>query len=221
MSNQESKEEIEKQQDLENYYVVVTKGFEKQGGNFLYAGSLRELDQTINQLNENQTIVPVKEALEKNYPIQALNTYEWLYDIADNYVLSYEMNQRISDSLGVFQYQDEDVLLVGHVENDRLFFSFTDYYGYEVSSVSEEEPIDSNQVAIIKGKNLEEHLLIDQGYIHPESVHEYKNRYGEEIKVFNLTDKGARVKQEVHIGSKNTMNKVEKGHRNQQRDMEI
>lgn len=221
MSNQESKEEIEKQQDLDNYYVVVTKGFEKQGGNFLYAESLRELDQTVNQLNENQTIVPMKEALEKNYPIQALNTYEWLYDIADNYVLSYEMNQRISDSLGVFQYQDEEVLLVGHVENDRLFFSFTDYYGYQVSSVSEEEPIDSNQVAIIKGKNFEEHLLIDQGYIHPESVHEYKNRYDEEIKVFNLTDKGAKAKQEIHIGSKDKVNKVENGHRSQQYDMEI
>ena len=91
MNEEESIKNIEEQRDLDNYYVVVTKGIENQGGNFLYASSLSELDQAISGLEENRELVPMKEALERNYPIQCLNNYEWLHEIADNYVLDFEM----------------------------------------------------------------------------------------------------------------------------------
>ncbi len=221
MSEEKSMEEIEMQSNLDNYFVRLNKGFEKQGGDLHYASTLNELAQIINQLQENQVLIPMKEALEKYYPIQSLSRDELLYDIADNYVLSYEMNQCVSNSLGVFQYQDEEVLLVGYVENDRLFFSLTDYYGYEVTSISEEDSINPDQVAILKGKDFEEGLLIDQGYIQPQSIHEYKNRFGEKFHVFNLTDKGTKTKQETKTKSQKVTNKIENGHRSQQRDMDI
>lgn len=83
-------ETINKHRDLDNYYVAVVAGKEEEGGNFFFADTpamLREYKQKL----EPKLIVPMKKALERGYPIQCLNNYDFLFDISCEYRDSLEV----------------------------------------------------------------------------------------------------------------------------------
>lgn len=77
-------ETIKKHRDLDNYYVAVVVGKEEKGGNFFFADTSETLEEYTNRL-ESKKIVPMKTALERGYPIQCLNNYDFLFDIACEY----------------------------------------------------------------------------------------------------------------------------------------
>lgn len=198
MDEELDQEVIDKHRDLDNYYVAVVKGYECQGGNFLYTDSPESLEAYRLSLGQDMELIPMKEALEEGYPIQCLNNYDYLDELAYEYVESVEQRNRINESLGVFYFQEEKVLLMGSVIDDQLSFWFVNSDGDGGFMITENsETVLGDQIALGKENKDEVEFLINQGYIPDLPCKEYTNRWEEDILIFQLSIKGLEVKQSI------------------------
>ncbi|ANU72512.1 hypothetical protein D3Z35_08340 [Enterococcus faecalis] len=202
MDEELDQEVINKRRDLDNYYVAVVKEYESQGGNFLYADSPESLEAYRLSLGQDMELIPMKEALEEaleeGYPIQCLNNYDYLDELAYEYVESIELKNRINKSLGVFHFHDEKVLLMGSAIDNQLSFWFVNSDGDGGFIITENsETVLGDQIALGKENKDEVEFLINQGYIPDIPCKEYTNKWEKDILVFQLSIKGLDVKQNI------------------------
>lgn len=198
----------------------MVKGYESQGGNFLFADSPKLLEEYRLSLDHNMDLLPMKKALEENYPIQCLNNYDYLDDLASDYKESVEIQNRINESLGVFHFQNVEVLLVGSVMDNQLALEFEDSYGDESFIITENyEMVLEDQVALRKENREQAEFLINQGFIADKPCNEYTNKWEEDILVFQLSSKGLEVKKD--IGNKQNQNKLKQKQSHKDMNMEI
>ncbi|EGO8088225.1 hypothetical protein [Enterococcus faecalis] len=220
MDEELDQEVINKRRDLNNYYVAVVKGYESQGGNFLYADSPESLESYRLSLGQDMELIPMKEALEEGYPIQCLNNYDYLDELAYEYVESVELKNRINKSLGVFHFHKEKVLLMGSVIDDQLSFWLVNSDGDGGFNITENsETVLGDQIALGKENKDEVAFLINQGYIPDLPCKEYTNKWEEDILVFQLSVKGLEVKQSIE--EQQMEDRKQSKHKQSQKELDI